>query len=145
MNPDGKRKMPRYIERMIRGLLFMTLMVGLVACGGKPDHGREAQSMPVEGREMLQAFTEDEYAAEEKYLQERLLVRGIVTSISNDLFGRPIVVLDGTTTQGVMCHFTSDPHGAKGLRVGVRAGLEGWAESYDGTVNLERCRVVEIQ
>lgn len=116
------------------GAVIPLLMDGGSADPNNPDAGTPTPSptpLEVSAENLINAYDDNAYAADEQYKDKRLAVAGEVYVVDKDSSGDPYVVLSGgndfEVTQ-VRCYFDADDDQAakiKGLKTGDKATIVG--------------------
>lgn len=134
----------------MKKIIFLLLIIGALAGAGtawylwnKPheDLGKASADFTLSAQELMQAFTDDETAANAKYLNKVIQVSGTVAEVRTADGGEPAVLLDtGNPMSMVICQLDPrNPTAAEGLETGQEASFKGQCTGILSDVVLVNC------
>ncbi|MDR0519512.1 MAG: OB-fold putative lipoprotein [Clostridiales Family XIII bacterium] len=106
----------------------------------------EESAIQISAKDLMDAYDENEVAADEKYKGKVLQVKGVVNSVATDIMDELYVTLDnGAELEiiSVQCYFNEDKKDAIAkLKKGDEITIEGTCTGYLINVLLEDCDVL---
>lgn len=98
----------------------------------------------IQADSLLMAFESDENAANAKYLDKIIIVKGTIAEITSDTSGYTVILRDETSLSGVSCLLGKDQkEKAATLTLGQELTLKGICNGYLMDVVLNKGAIVE--
>lgn len=98
----------------------------------------------IQADSLLMAFESDENAANAKYLDKVIIVKGTIAEITSDTSGYTVILRDETSLSGVSCLLGKDQkEKAATLTLGQELTLKGICNGYLMDVVLNKGAIVE--
>jgi len=128
-----------------KNLMYLVIAVALLwAVWGDDVRQIRSRGQPaeyVQARDLLNHYTDNQIAADQRYKGKRVRTSGKISVISRDLLGDAYVILDAPGLFGVQC-YTSDNVAAQ-LNRGDMVTVNGMVDGKFGNVMLRDCRVIK--
>jgi hypothetical protein len=130
---------------LIAGIVWLVLFLFGLYIYFKP-HSSVAHTSPdlkIEAVELYNQFQQDEVAANKKYLDKVIEVKGRVNEVQHNSSGTSIQLDAGPNAGGINCSFTGSESGIPLPSKGSLITIKGRCSGYLMDVNLVDCALVQ--
>ena len=145
--PEKKQSAGEFLAGLVAFLVICAFVYYWLfpALFHKPQvQAKNREAFYVSAEEMYREYERNEIAAEQKYKNSAVMVRGIVESIGRDILDTAYVVLSGGDSflLGVQCYFDdSEAYSLASLSPGQRVTISGVVTGKLGNITVEGCRI----
>lgn len=134
-----KKNRKRILKWALLSVFVAVIALGIVGFKmyTKPHRNVEAgKAVQISAFELVKNYEDNESAANSKYLDKILEVKGEVANVSKNQKGEPVVTLKGTDTSGLIC--TLDEKISANLKPNTTVVIKGICTGYLTDVVLVR-------
>lgn len=127
-------------------LVVLIAIAGGIYYGFRPSPDSVKRLKPdfiISAEDLVNAFEEDEAAANNLYLDKTMQVKGVVAEIEPGQEGKVIIYLEGNMMGSISCLFSEELINEENVSPGEEIELKGKCSGYILDVVLTKCSVVK--